>query len=184
MKTIITPRIFITLPEGWEEGAYVAHILERILDEIEQVTNITCVINDTNVTLTKSDNGSAMVPNLTEFTNRLPKIPYESVNPGDVIQVKVGGVSYDTVIDTSGTQRFRKNLDNPLLKRLRNNPREIHNPKGDVEDLNEMSIRYGRGEFSKREYAEMNMANGYSVCGFADLSSFEDWDIDNPLWDE
>jgi hypothetical protein len=92
--------------------------------------------------------------------------------PGDVIKVKVGGVEYETVIDDRGVQRFRRN---ELFCHLHDS--------GKV-DLNKLAIDYHNGKFGKREYAEFNMGLGYSVCGFADLSSFQDWEIENPVWGE
>jgi hypothetical protein len=93
-----------------------------------------------------------------------------AARPGDVIIVKVGGNSYETVIDKAGVQRFRKNA---VLDHLFNSGRL---------DLNQLAIDYRRGAFDQRTYAEFNMALGYSVCGFAELSSFEDMEIENPLW--
>lgn len=113
----------------------------------------------------------------------LPRIDPGSVRPGDFITVRVGGVEYQTTISAHGTQRFVEDPDNPLLKRLRRSTTGGYNPQGDVEDLNAMALLYQRGGISQREYAEMNIANGYSVSGFCDLGSFDDMDIDNPLWD-
>lgn len=115
----------------------------------------------------------------------LPRIDRGDVRPGDRITVLVGGQPYETVIDERGTQRFVENPSNALVCRLRNRTDgRPARPGADVADLNEMSMRYRRGEFTQREYAEMNMALGYSVDGFYELSSFEDMDIDNPLDDE
>jgi hypothetical protein len=52
-------------------------------------------------------------------------------------------------------------------------------------DLNKLSVDYQekRGGFTKREYAEFNMQLGYSVCGFSELSLFQSYDIENPVWD-
>jgi hypothetical protein len=111
----------------------------------------------------------------------LAKIDHTTLKPGDKVDVMVGGVLYPTVLDEDGVQRFVENPDHFLVKRLREYSKG-GNPKGDVADLNEMAERYDRQQFSKRDYAEMNMAIGYSVCGFADLSGFQDWEIDNPIW--
>jgi len=111
-----------------------------------------------------------------------PDIGTPSVNPGDIVTVMVGGRPYDTVMDDRGTQRFVADPDNALLARLRNrSDGRPASPGADIADLNEMSLRYQRGAFSQREYAEMNMALGYSLEGFHDLSSFADMDIVNPL---
>lgn len=112
----------------------------------------------------------------------LPRIDHTTVKPGDVIPVRVGGVEYRTMISEHGTQRFIENPDDPWVKRLRNNPGGAYNPQGDIEDLNAMALLYHRGGLTQREYAEMNMAIGYSVSGFCELGSFDDMDVDNPLW--
>lgn len=103
---------------------------------------------------------------------------------GTIIKVVVGGKEYDTVIDEHGRQRFIENPDHPLMKKLKSRGRDddIINPDGEVEDLNEMNALYRAGEISKRDYAEFNMALGYSIGGFRELSCFYDWDIENPLW--
>ncbi len=100
-----------------------------------------------------------------------PKIDYKTVKPGDVIVVAVGGVDYETVIDELGVQRFRCNA---IIGHLFQEKRL---------DLNQLAVDYYEKKFDQRAYAEFNMALGYSVCGFADLSSFEDMAIDNPLWE-
>lgn len=87
------------------------------------------------------------------------------------IMVKVGGIEYPTVIDERGTQRF---IGNKLLCHLVDS--------GQV-DLNRLGIDYQHEKFSQREYAEFNMMLGYSVSGFAGLSSFHDFEIENPLWE-
>lgn len=112
----------------------------------------------------------------------LPRIDPESVKPGDFITVRVGGIDYQTTISAQGTQRFVEDPDNPWLKRLRHNTVGGYNPQGDIEDLNAMAALYQRGGLTQREYAEMNIAIGYSVGGFCELNSFDDMDIDNPLW--
>lgn len=112
----------------------------------------------------------------------LPRIDRDSVKPGDRITVLVGGIPYETEINEHGTQRFIIDPDNALVRRLRNrSDGQPTRAEGDIADLNEMAIRYHQGEFTKREYAEMNIALGYSLGGFEELSSFEDMDIDNPL---
>lgn len=90
---------------------------------------------------------------------------------GDVIVVKVGGKEYETIIDEDNVQRFRR--DTVIY----------HLYKTGQIDLNRLSVDYRRGHFDKRDYAELNMATGYSVCGFADLSAFQDMEIENPVWE-
>ena len=92
--------------------------------------------------------------------------------PGDVIKIKVGGVAYDTFIDDKGVQRFKKNS---VLDYLVNTG---------VINLNPLVIMFASDRFTQRDYAEFNMMLGYSVDGFADLSSFQDMEIENPLWNK
>jgi hypothetical protein len=91
--------------------------------------------------------------------------------PGEIIIVKVGDKPYETVIDKDGTQRFRANS---LVRHLCDSGRV---------DLNQLCIDYQQGRFTQEEYLHFNMGLGYSVCGLAELSSFEDLEIDNPLWE-
>jgi hypothetical protein len=92
-------------------------------------------------------------------------------NPGEVITVSVGGKEYQTIIDEYGVQRFSRStvLD--------------HLFESGCLDLNQLNDDYRAGKFDKRDYAEFNMALGYSVSGFADLSAFQDWEIQNPVWE-
>lgn len=107
-------------------------------------------------------------------------ISHEDVKPGDIIKVKVGGIEYDTVIDPSGVQRFIEDRGHWLVKQI---PKIWDSYlKRDIDDMNVMVRRYHRREFSQRDYAEMNMAVGYSVDGFCDLSYFRDMNVENPLW--
>lgn len=93
------------------------------------------------------------------------------VKPGDEILMKVGGIEYTTVIDEYGIQRFKINS---LIRHLYDEG---------IFDLNQLCIDYLNGKFNQRDYAEFNMQTGYSVCGFAELSSFQDMEIENPLWE-
>jgi hypothetical protein len=103
-----------------------------------------------------------------------PEPRIDTVKDGDVIIVKVGGVPYETVM-VKGVQRFKRNA---LIDHL---------SKTGQLDLNQIAIQYNEGQynegkFDQRSYAEFNMALGYSVSGFADLSAFQDMEIENPLW--
>lgn len=93
---------------------------------------------------------------------------------GDLAGVTVGGVAYPTVIDEYGTQRF---IADPILRALFNSG---------VLNLSVLAVEYqnGRSGLTQRQYAELNMKLGYSICGFADLSSFHDMEINNPLWEK
>lgn len=93
----------------------------------------------------------------------------------DIIKVKVGDKFYDTVL-INDVQRFVENPDHFLVKQLKEN--------GGQFDLNDMAIQFQSGKFSQVDYAEMNMAIGYSVSGFCDLHNFHDMKIINPLWDD
>ena len=86
--------------------------------------------------------------------------------------MRVGGVTYPTVITDDGVQRF---VEDPLLARCF---------ECGALDLNKLGIAYqlGTSGLTQREYAELNMKLGYSVGGFCDLSSFQDLEIENPLW--
>jgi hypothetical protein len=92
--------------------------------------------------------------------------------PGDVVVVRVGGKDYETIFDENGVQRFRKNGVLTHLVKIRSI------------ELNQIALMFGRGSFSQRDFAEFNMALGYSVSGFADLSHFKDMEIENPVWAE
>ncbi len=95
-----------------------------------------------------------------------------TVAPGDVIPVKVDGKKYDTIIDADGVQRF---VQNDVIRRIVD--------LGWV-NLNNLAENYhGQGGISQRDYAEFNMMLGYSMCGFSELSAFEDMEIENPLRD-
>ncbi len=91
---------------------------------------------------------------------------------GKEIIVKVQGINYLTEIDSHGVQRFK---ENSVIRFLVNK---------EIIDLNKLFIAFQEKKFTKRDYAEFNMMLGYSVGGFADLSSFEDWEIDNPIWNK
>jgi hypothetical protein len=90
----------------------------------------------------------------------------------NMIKVKVNNKEYDTHIDHKGVQRF---IENSVICYLVANH---------IVDLNKLCIAYQEGKFSQKDYAEFNMMLGYSVCGFADLPSFEDYKIENPLWEK
>lgn len=130
------------------------------------------------------------------------------VKPGDKIAVVIEGVEYETYIDDRGTQRFPEveGLRAPLWSdvgrfRGQDGPRYAKPVNDEVKelaktntavawlvannptDLNEMAMAYHEGKFTQRHYAEFNMMIGYSVGGWAELSSFFDMEIDNPLYD-
>ncbi len=92
------------------------------------------------------------------------------LKPGTEIDVLVGGVSYKTVIDEHGVQRFKANA---VIKHLLDSKKL---------DLNDLARDYHAKKFDQRSFAEFHMSLGYSVSGFCDLSFFEDLDILNPVW--
>ncbi|KKL06107.1 hypothetical protein LCGC14_2599330 [marine sediment metagenome] len=92
--------------------------------------------------------------------------------PGDKITILVNGQSYETYIDEHGVQRFPTDT---VIDHLFNTGRL---------NLNQLACDYYNGKFDKDDYMKLNMDLGYSVCGFADLSSFGDYEIINPLWSE
>ena len=89
---------------------------------------------------------------------------------GDEIIVKIGGNEYKTIIASDGRQRF---VENSLLRHLIDSG---------MVSLNQLAIDYQAGKFPKEEYLFFYMGIGYSVGGFAELSVFEDLEIENPLW--
>lgn len=100
--------------------------------------------------------------------------------PGDKIIVRVGGVGYATYIDQNNVQRFVENPDHWLVKQI---PKIWDDYCNDyIHDMNTMARRYRNGEFTQKDYAEMNIFTGYSVSGFCELSSFFDMIVENPLW--
>lgn len=109
------------------------------------------------------------------------------VSVGDKITVMVGDKSYDTIIAPDGVQRFPINTVVDYMFRYDNkgrlvdymNPTQRHTQ---MLDLNALCIAFHHGKFDKREYAELLMGTGYSVCGFAELNEFKDWYIENSLW--
>jgi len=96
----------------------------------------------------------------------------KNYKPGDKITILVNGNPYETYIDEHGVQRFPMNTVIGYLFNV------------GILDLNKLAVDYHNGKFHKDDYMKLNMDLGYSVCGFADLSSFEDYEIINPLWSE
>lgn len=86
--------------------------------------------------------------------------------------VKFGEKEYPTYIDEYGVQRF---YENSVIRHLRYTK---------AIDLNELSGDFFENKFTQIDFLEFNMALGYSVSGLAELSYFQDLEIDNPLWHE
>lgn len=110
------------------------------------------------------------------FTNQLLK-DKNMANEGDIIIVNVDGIDYEThIIDR--VQRFIEKPNHWML---------IQQPKiwlcGEyVDDLNTLAIKYRNKPEFRRDYMEMHMSIGYSVCGFCDI--FPQARIINPLWED
>lgn len=122
------------------------------------------------------------------MTEVLERIDGDTLEEGDRVTILVNGQPYETeMVRGSGqhlVQRFVKDPENAIFKRLRVDGEEVINPNGDIKDLNDLAIRFARGEFTPQEYGEFNMAIGYSVCGWCDVISGRwDVDIDNPIWE-
>lgn len=94
--------------------------------------------------------------------------------------VHVGGRPYRAFEDDRGRLRFAKDPDHFLVKRMT----PIFGGTGTA-DPNTMAVEYQEGRFSLRDYAEMNIAMGYSLGGFEELSTFFDLEIScgNPALD-
>ena len=124
--------------------------------------------------------------------------------------VTIDGRPYETVMDKHGVQRFRETpgLDDLLwtdtgISRGKDGPRHARPVSPEVRelaktnsavrwlvdnqpvDLNEMAWAFhANNAFSLLDYAEFNMHIGYSVSGWADLSTFQHMEIDNPMWSQ
>jgi hypothetical protein len=94
---------------------------------------------------------------------------------GDKIIVTMDGYDYTSEI-IDGVQRFVENPENHMVKML--------TEYGGSFDVNQMARKYQRGEFSRRDYAEMHVSIGYSVAGFSGLSFASGMLILNPVWGE
>jgi hypothetical protein len=92
---------------------------------------------------------------------------------GDEITVTVDGFEYVSRI-INDVQRFVEDPEHHMVKMLVD--------YGGSFDYNQMSLKYQRGEFTRREYAEMNIFSGYSVDGFSGLSVAAGMLILNPAW--
>jgi hypothetical protein len=94
---------------------------------------------------------------------------------GDEIIVTVDGFEYTSQI-IKGCQRFVEDPEHHMVRMLVD--------YGGSFDPNQMSLKRQRGEFTSREYAEMNIFSGYSVDGFSGLRCAAGMLIINPAWGE
>ena len=99
------------------------------------------------------------------------KADYEKLEPGDIIEVSVGGKIYESEITENKVQRFR-----PIGDHYEKHKRGEY-------DLNQLCIDYHNGKMTQREYLELNIGIGYSVAGLCDFHQFHDMQIINPIWD-
>ena len=90
--------------------------------------------------------------------------------PGYKIMITIGGKPIETTIDQHGTQRLP---NNPVYSALFDSG---------ALDLNRLAVAYHQDKISLEHYLDYYLNIGYSVCGFAELSSFEHLEIVNPLW--
>ncbi len=86
------------------------------------------------------------------------------------MEVTVNGIIYKTHIDKDGVQRF---VVDKLIKYLY--------LKGEI-DFTQASIDYQMGCFTLEDYHRFYAGIGYSVCGFMDIFSETETEIENPLW--
>lgn len=107
-----------------------------------------------------------------EFQRQASKRKAEEEENRRPIEIQVGGKTYEASREDNGRLRFVKNPDHFLIKRMS----PIFGGEGN-EDPNSMAIAYAKGEFSLRDYAEMNIAMGYSIDGFEELHAFEELEI-------
>jgi len=105
---------------------------------------------------------------------------------GDVIRVQVGTRTFETIIDDYGVQRFRENgvlrvvCDRWYRDWDDYTSHDCPEPMG----LNMLARMYYQEMFSQDDYLTFCTMLGYSVCGLAELSFFQDLEITNPLWDD
>lgn len=110
----------------------------------------------------------------------------------EIIIVKVGDREFKTALDQNGVQRFMPHDEAPaeLVEKLKdweaylNSDHSSHPPvpKG-IYTPNDLAMDFYNGVYTVDEMLSYETYSGYSVCGLADLSYFEDMEIVNPLWD-
>lgn len=112
-----------------------------------------------------------------------------NAKPGDIIPVKVGRWTYQTVLEEDGHQYFVRNeavarfvegaLDD--YRTWWQNGRITPAPSY---TLNDLAIDFAQGEITLKEMVDLYTATGYDVNRFQDV--IDSWDvtlnIKNPLW--
>lgn len=111
--------------------------------------------------------------------------------PEEIIIVTIGDREFKTALDENDTQRFLPhNEGNPELAALMVGWNEWLNsseattgrvPNG-LYTPNDMILDAARGRWTVDELLSYQTATGYSVAGLADLSTYEEMPISNPLW--
>ncbi|MDG1949828.1 MAG: hypothetical protein P8J32_03335, partial [bacterium] len=94
----------------------------------------------------------------------------EKPSPGDIVEVMIGGVKYDTLIDKSGTQRF---IPNSLYKHLSG---------GNGYNIVQLTQDYINGNFARREFLEFLMGLGIYYQELAEMPVFKNLDFQNPVY--
>jgi hypothetical protein len=113
-------------------------------------------------------------------------VDYEILVPGDTVEVSLEGKIYDTIIDSRGVQRFRKNTVLDFMFRHDKDGRPLNMTDGrDIHNgmlnLNTLAVAFHQDKLDMRDYCEVVMS-GYSVSGFLDHHEFAAWRLQNPVW--
>lgn len=153
---------FLREPEEGSERLYVTFMLDT-----ENVGRL----DDIELMLKRMHQGEGL----------LPRIDGKDLKEGDSVNVRVGEKLYEARIDRK-VLRFVENWDHPLASRLRNRGDGTFNEDGDILDLNEMVMRFHRGEFDEIDMMEMYIFIGYSVSGFNSLQIADRFFVDCPTW--
>ena len=100
---------------------------------------------------------------------------------GDRITVKVGDRTFDTIIDNEGVQRF---IANGVVRLIVDKMEKDYGWSGEPFNLNTLAQLYYHDKFTQDDYLTFYTMMGYSVCGLAELSFFQDLEIENPVWEK
>lgn len=120
-------------------------------------------------------------------------MPNTFASDAEIIMVKVGDREFKTALDQNGVQRFMPHNEAPaeLVEKLKEWEAYLHSdhsthpsiPKG-IYTPNDLAMDFYNGVYTVDEMLSYETSSGYSVCGLAELSYFEDMEIINPLWDK
>lgn len=109
----------------------------------------------------------------------------------EIIMVRVGERSFKTALDNNGVQRFMPHDECPaeLVEKMRDWDEYLSSKDSRYETIpagiytpNDLAIDFYNGVYTVDEMLSYETYSGYSVSGLADLSYFDDMEIDNPLW--